>query len=413
MGEHPVVRISDLDAASSRAAANRRQGEMIDFAQQLIRTPSLPGEERAIAVLTGKEMERLGYDEVWTDRVGNVVGLLRGVGGGRSVQFNSHLDHVDVGDPNLWPHPPFAAKIDGDTLFGRGASDVKGAMATQVYLVPVLRDLGWRPPGDVYVAGVVLEEVGGLGSQVLAAEMPTHSVILGEATNNQLRRGDRGRALIRITFTGLSAHASAPDRARNPHFAVARFLLQLERLPMARDSTFGVSTAAPTLIESDQMSSNVTPATIAISLDWRSIPSETSESIVARVGVLAEEVAAKCDGISAKVEIVGREVTSYTGVTGTLPPTRGFETPFDHPVLVAARSALERTLGRPVTVDTWTFATDGGHFDRHGMTTIGFAPGEEKFAHTIHDQVSLAKMTEALTGNVALAIALAASEAAS
>src|SRR5690242_9677652 len=102
---------------------------MVEFGQRLIRTPSLPGEERAIAELTAGEMKRLGYDDVWTDRVGNVIGVLRGSGSGPSVQFNSHLDHVDVGDPALWPYPPFDAVVSDGTLFGRGASDVKGAMA--------------------------------------------------------------------------------------------------------------------------------------------------------------------------------------------------------------------------------------------------------------------------------------------
>jgi putative selenium metabolism hydrolase len=383
---------------------------MIDFGRRLIQTPSLPGEERAIAELTANEMKRLGYDDVWTDRVGNVIGVARGSRSGSSVQFNAHFDHVDIGDPGLWPDPPFDAVIKDDTLYGRGASDVKGAMATQVYLVPVLRELGWRTDGDVYVVGVVLEEVGGLGSQVIAAEMPTNSAVLAEATNNQLRRGHRGRALVKVAFTGVSAHASAPDRARNPHYAAARFLVRVENLPMVEQGVFGRSTAAPTLIESDQSSSNVTPATIAVYLDWRNVPSETTDEIVARVSALANDVAAQAEGITTTVDIVGREVTSYTGVSGVMPPTFAFETASDHPVLTRSQEALEATLGRSVSVGTWTFATDGGHLAKQGITTIGFAPGEERFAHTIHDQVSLTKMNEALVGNVALATALSSAE---
>jgi putative selenium metabolism hydrolase len=401
-----MTAVVEEDAGALHAAVSRHAAGMIDFARRLIQTQSLPGEEGAIADLTVDEMTRSGYDDVWIDRAGSVIGVVRGTKEGPSVQFNAHLDHVDVGDPRLWPHPPFEAVIEGDTLYGRAASDVKGAMATQVHLVPVLRELGWQPEGDVYVVGVVLEEVGGLGSQVIAAEMPTTSAVLAEATNNQLRRGHRGRALVKVTFTGLSAHASAPDRARNPHYAAARFLLEIESLPMVAHEVFGHSTAAPTWIESDQESSNVTPATIAVYLDWRNVPTEPVAAIVERVGAIAEGVARQLDGISAAVEIPGREVTSYTGVTATMPPTLAFETPEDHPVLTTSRSTLETALGRPVAVDTWTFATDGGHLARQGITTIGFAPGEERFAHTIYDQISLAKMTEALAGNAALAMAL-------
>src|SRR5215204_2370187 len=125
------------DLTALRTAVSRCSPGMIEFARRLIQTPSLPGEERAIAELTVNEMKRIGYDDVWTDRVGNVIGVVRGVGSGPTVQFNAHLDHVDVGDPSLWPYPPFEAVIEGDTLYGRAASDVKGAMATQVHLVPV------------------------------------------------------------------------------------------------------------------------------------------------------------------------------------------------------------------------------------------------------------------------------------
>jgi acetylornithine deacetylase/succinyl-diaminopimelate desuccinylase-like protein len=175
---------------------------------------------------------------------------------------------------------------------------------------------------------------------------------------------------------------------------------------MVRHETFGSSTAAPTWIESDQESSNVTPATISVYLDWRNVPTDPVESIVKKVAEIADEVASGLDGISATVEVAGREVTSYTGIGSTMPSTLPFETAVDHPVLTTSRATLEATLGRPVSVDTWTFATDGGHLAKAGITTIGFAPGEERFAHTIHDQVSLSKMNEALLGNVALAMAL-------
>jgi len=402
-----VAAVSPRDAAI-RSAAGAYSDRMVAFAQRLVQTPSLPGDEAQIAELVATEMKSLGYDAVRTDEVGNVIGLLRGAGGGSSVQFNSHLDHVAPGDLTLWSRPPYAGVIEDDVLYGRGASDVKGALATQVYLVPVLKAAGLQPAGDVYVVGVVDEEVGGLGSQRLAAEMPTTYAVLGEATDNQLRRGHRGRTLIEVTFTGLSVHASAPERGHNPHYAAARFLLKLESLPMVQDATFGGSSVAPTLIGTDQTSGNVTPGTVVVSLDWRNVPAESAEQILARLEPLLREVEAEVPGITAKAEVAGRPVRSYTGVEAILPATRGFETPADDPLVRAAQASLAAALGRPVEVDVWTFATDGGHLAHAGIKTIGFAPGEERFAHTIHDQVSLAKMREALVGNAALALDLTA-----
>jgi putative selenium metabolism hydrolase len=391
-----------------RVVADEWSPRMIDFAQRLVRTPSLSGDEGAAAALVADEMRTLGYDEVSVDRVGNVVGVLRGTGTGASVQFNGHLDVVSPGDPALWSRPPYEGVIEGDVLYGRGASDVKGAFAAQVYLVPVLRQAGIQPSGDVLVVGVVLEEVGGFGSQTLAREQPTTYAVLAEATNNQLRRGHRGRALVKVTFTGASVHASAPERGHNPHFAAARFLLRLESLAMAVDPTFGRSSVAPTLVETDQVSGNVTPGTVSLFLDWRSIPEETPAWILDRLEPLLRAVEAETPGILATAAIVGRPVTTYTGVTAEMPATPGFQTALEDPLLTTAQRSLEAALGRPVEIGTWTFATDGGQLMEQGIKTIGFAPGEERFAHTIEDQISLSKMREALVGNAVLALDLTA-----
>lgn len=397
---------STAHQADIRAAADAQTDAMIRFAQRLIQTPSLSGQEQDVAQLVANEMRSLGYDEVKTDLVGNVIGLYRGTANGPSVQFNSHIDHVAPGDPNLWSRPPYGGDIEDGVLYGRAASDVKGALATQVYLVPVLRAAGLRPAGDVYVVGAVLEEVGGLGSHYLADQVPTTYAVLGEATNNQLRRGHRGRVGIQVTFTGHSVHASAPERGVNPQFAVARFLLKLESLPMTADPTFGSSTVTPTLVKTDQTSPNVTPGTVTISLDWRTVPAETPEAIAAKLEPLLRQVEQEVPGITATMEIVGRPVTTYTGISEVMPPTRGYETPAADPLVQTARASLQSSLGRPVEIGTWTFATDGGHLSAAGIKTIGFAPSEERFAHTIDDQVSLAQLHEALIGNAALALDL-------
>jgi succinyl-diaminopimelate desuccinylase len=139
--------------------------EMTAFCQRLVQTPSLPGEEGDVAALIRAEMERLGYDRVWIDDWGNVIGLLRGRGTGRSVMFNGHMDHVHPGNPKDWPHPPYSGEIKDGRLWGRAAADMKGPLAAMIHAGGALAREGIRPPGDLYVAAVVQEEVGGLGTQ--------------------------------------------------------------------------------------------------------------------------------------------------------------------------------------------------------------------------------------------------------
>jgi succinyl-diaminopimelate desuccinylase len=389
-----------------RSAAEKYYEPMIEFARESIRTKSLPGQEQDMARLLKDELEKTGYEDIRTDHAGNVIGRLPGSGSGKSVQFNSHIDHVHEGDLSLWPRPPYEGVIEDDVLYGRAASDVKGGLAPQVYLAPVLRDAGLAPVGDVVMTGVVLEEMGGFGTRALCEHMPTDLAVLSEATNNEIRRGHRGRALVEVTFTGRSVHASAPARGANPHYALARFLQALESLPMKPHQTFGGSTVAPTLIRTDQTSGNVTPGQVTISLDWRSIPEETREEIYDTVSELANT--STIDDVTASVHIVTRPVTSYTDKSAEMPSTNGYEVPEDAPIVQAAVSSLSAAFGRQIPVDVWQFATDGGHLNRFGIPTIGFSPCEEHYAHTIHDQVSLAKMREALVGNAVLALALTA-----
>src|ERR671932_1682189 len=131
-----------MDVGRFRDLATAQQSALVDFAQRLIRTPSLPGQEGDAARLVRSEMQSLGYDDTWIDEVGNVVGVIRGTGGGKSLMFNTHIDHVDVGDVSGWPFPPYEGKIADGVLWGRGAVDIKGPTAAQVYGVALLKQAG-------------------------------------------------------------------------------------------------------------------------------------------------------------------------------------------------------------------------------------------------------------------------------
>ncbi len=389
-----------MPEAALRHAAEAYTDALVAFCQRLIRTPSPPGDEAGIAALVRAEMAALAYDDVWADAAGNVVGVVRG-GGGRSLMLNTHLDHVDAGDPGRWPVPPFEGRVTGGAVWGRGAMDIKGPLACQVYAPAVLRRAGITPPGDLYVTAVVMEEVGGLGAQVLVDGVRPAFAVVGEATGCRLTRGHRGRVELQARFVGRSGHASAPERAANPHFAVARFLQALEGLPMAKSATFGSATVAPTLIRSDQASANVIPEQLVVTLDWRTVPEEGADAVVARVAALA--AGAADGGVTAEVRVPVVSRTSYTGLTRDCPSVHpAFELPVTHPLVRAAREALTEIYAEPVPVDLWRFATDGGHFMAAGIPTIGFGPGDEHLAHTTEERIDLDQLARGLLGNAAL-----------
>ena len=384
----------------------------VDLLQQMIRTLSLPGHEGELASLVANEMHDLGYDEIRIDEVGNVLGRIEGRGQAPALMFNTHLDHVDVGDPAGWPHPPFGGEIHDDRVWGRGAVDIKGPMAAQV--VGVARLLaGERPPGDVWVTAVVQEEIGGVGARHLAETLPPIPiVVVGEPSHNTLRRGHRGRTELVAHISGRSVHASVPERGVNPLFALGLFLGGLETLKMPTDTDLGPSTVAPTLLRTDQTSANVVPGEVWQTCDWRNIPGQSGEdaramlqAVAARV--LAENPAHAESEIDVMVPVIERR--TYTGLERPIPGANpAYILPADHPAVVAAEDICREVLKEVRPTGVWQFATDGGHFAEAGMAPVGFGPGDEFLAHTVNEHIEISALEEAMAVNEALARNLAA-----
>lgn len=379
------------------------RAELVAFAQSLVQTESMPGQEGNVAGVLQAQMQRLGYDRSWLDEVGNVVGFVEG-GDGPSLMLNGHMDHVAAGDPDRWLYPPFGGEIQDGELWGRGSVDMKGALAAMVFAGGLVKRLGKPLPGDLYVSAVVQEEVGGLGARHLARTVPVERVIVGEASNNQLRRGHRGRVELGAYFSGRSVHASMPDLGINPHLSMARFVTGLQTVEMAADRDYGVSTVAPTRVFSEPDSANVTPSDLHLVLDWRNIPGERPSEIVAKLEALLERsLAPGCEG---RIEIASKELVTYTGFQmAYLDTFPSFTTPAEHPWLLEAQSVLETSLHRGVEVGTWRFATDGGHFHAAGATVVGFGPGDAAIVHTTEERMPIDQLVESVVGYMALCLA--------
>jgi succinyl-diaminopimelate desuccinylase len=391
--------IDDVDNLQAEAEAVRDR--VVDFCQRLIQTPSLSGAEDKVARLVATEMQALGYDDVQVDPAGNVIGLLRG-GSAPVLMFNCHMDHVDPGDPARWPVDPYSGEIVDGAIWGRGSVDVKGSLAAQVYGVSLLRSAGLEPGGDVLVTAVIMEEVGGIGTQALLEGTRADYAVVGEPTGLALTRGHRGRVELVVRVRGQAAHASAPQRGRNPHYDLARVLLALEKLEMQTSLEFGPSTAVPTLYHTDQLSANVIPGEAWVHVDWRNVPEESLEQIVQQLeDVVTQALAPDNEGF---VVIPKQTFDTYTGhrlrAPAIFPP---FSLPADHPLLTTAKATLDRALHRDTPVGVWHFATDGGHLMAAGIPTIGFAPGEESLAHTNREHVQIEDLIAAVLGNAALA----------
>ena len=386
------------------AIARQHEAELYAFAQRLVQIPSLPGREEEVAALVQAELQRLGYDEVTTDHVGNVIGWVRG-GSAPVLMFNGHMDHVDPGDLAGWLHPPYAGTLEDGELWGRGSVDMKGPLATMIYAGGLVKRYRLPMPGDLVVASVVWEEMSGLGTSALTKYLKPGVAVVGEASDNQLMRGHRGRVELVVRVVGRSVHASMPDLGVNPHYTLARFLTRLESLPMQQDAVFGAASVAPTLYDTDQNSSNVTPGEARLTLDWRSLPGQDATQIAQSL----QQVLDSClgPGAQGEVSVAINRLTTYTGrheeVTAAFP---AFVLPADHWLVTGAQRALSRALARTVPVGVWRFATDGGHLMAAGIPTVGFGPGDPTLVHTNRERIPTAALLQGLIGYLGLATSL-------
>ena len=367
----------------------------LSFARDLIRIPGLPGHEEAVARRVRQELEALGLSDVRVDDAGNVLGVVRGRGTAPPVMLNCHLDVVAEGDHAEWESPPFGGEVRDGLLHGRGAMDIKGPLALQTYAAATLAGTA---QGDIIVAHTVLEERGGLGMKLLleSGSVGPGAVIIGEASHGDVCIGHRGRAELEVVITGIAGHASAPDRARNPLELVGDVLAAIREVGrrQPRDPILGSASLTATMLDVTPESRNVIPDKVVVALDWRTLPGTSEKDLLATLrgalGVRLPEVPGGF-GVEARVACVHQRTWTGLEVDRAL-LTPGFLMAPDDPIVSAAAAAVGRRddPSRPATVRPWTFATDGGWSNgAFGIPTVGFAPGEERYAHTNRERLDL------------------------
>lgn len=367
----------------------------IKFAADLIRIPSPPGGEEAVARRVMRELGRLGFDDARVDDVGNVIGVIRGRGEAAPVMLSSHLDVVDPGDVSTWDRAPYGGEVADGYLHGRGAMDIKGPLALQTYAAArFIRD---RPAGDLIVAHTVLEERGGWGMAHLmeSSEVGPGAVILGEATGGDICIGHRGRAEVEVEVRGVAGHASAPERARNALDAVGPILAALRDLPATlpgeENGVLGRESMAVTDVSVAPASRNVIPDRVIIVADWRVLPGRTAEEGLALVrDYLAQHIELP-SGLTFEVRYAAEEQSTWTGRSEVREMFgAGFLLDAEHEVTRAAVRAVESATGSTPSVRPWRFATDGRYTcGERGIPTIGYAPGREEDAHTNTERLEL------------------------
>ncbi len=348
----------------------------VRLAQELVRIPSPSGMEGEVAERLIQVLK--GFCEVERGPLGSVVARISR-GEGPTVMVEGHLDTVPGGESGGWTRGPFSGEIADGRLWGRGAADMKGAIAAQVAAAATLSQ---EIEGTLLLVYVPHEETaeGVVLARVLDQVERPDLVVLGEPTDLRLGIGHRGRAVIRLEAHGRASHAAMPHLGDN---AIVRMV---ETLPLTFDALFpddpllGEETATPVAIGTPS-DGPVVPDRCWVLIDRRISRDETPASVLAAY-----------EGLEVEAKIERLELVAYTG------EKFGAECFFPawwmNPEQPWARRAWEGLGSPPMRV--WRFSTDGVEScARRGIPTVGYGPGDESLAHQTDEHVPVADLERA------------------
>lgn len=380
---------------------------VVALAADLIRAPSPSGSERQAVDVLLEAMRALGFDEAYRDLAGNAVArIVRG--DGPVVMFNGHLDTVPVGDESLWQYPPLAGVVADGALWGRGACDMKAALACMVHAAADAAAVGFG--GTLVVTGVVQEEVGGLGARHVGETIDCDVVVLGEPSKLQLKLGHRGRVEVEVEVPGAIAHAAKPSLGENALYNAATYLSALAAADLPTGGPLGGSDATATgLVSHPTNGANVVPGRAVITVDYRNVPGDEPDAVLARLQALTDDERFR---FSFPRESTASEDGAVTATYDRVAPAYLAES--DHPCVETARDVLGRVMAehdRELVEGYWWFCTDAPHLGRAGRPVIGFGPGAEELAHTTRECVPLEDLVVARHAYRELALALLAPQA--
>jgi putative selenium metabolism hydrolase len=367
--------------------AKKNESLVSQFLRDLIAIKSVSSQEEKVIHRIREEMEKCNYDEITIDPMGNILGR---IGNGKHViAMDAHVDTVDVGNPANWTIDPFRGAMKDGIIYGRGACDMKGAMAALVYGGRIIKDLGLEDDYSLYIVGSVQEEdCDGLCWQYIINEdkLRPEVVVIAEPTNLGVYRGHRGRMEIEVKTRGISCHGSAPERGVNAVYKMAPIIQDIERLNerLTGEPFLGKGTVTIAEIRSTSPSLCAVADSATIHLDRRLAATDTMESAVREIQELP---GVKKTG--AEVAVLDYAVPSWRGVK--YPTKKYYPTwllPEQHPLLASGVKTFEGLFKEKPLVGRWVFSTNGvAVMGMHNIPCIGFGPGNEIYAHMATEQI--------------------------
>ncbi|SET73680.1 acetylornithine deacetylase [Oceanicella actignis] len=306
------------------------------------------------------------------------------------VALSGHTDVVPV-EGQAWTRPPFELTREGERLYGRGATDMKGFLACALAMVPRFARADLARP--VHLAFTYDEEPGSIGAPGLARHIIAHgprpaAVIVGEPTEGKLVVGHKGGFEMRTRFRGVPAHSSDPARGVSAIHWAARFVVYLEKLGrrMAADADPASAFRPPcNTVNVGVMRGGAGRSIIAedCALDWelRVTPPDDGRAAMARIMRWLARAEAEMQAACPRAAIMTETISRYPGLA--------FDPTSPALAIVRAASGVD-------ACETVPFGADAGCFAREGLPAVLFGPGSIRQAHVPDEHIEIAEIASCL-----------------
>ncbi|MEW4412021.1 YgeY family selenium metabolism-linked hydrolase [Clostridium sp. AN503] len=375
-----------------------RDDQVVSLCQKLVQQKSYSGHEDGVVEVLSANMKEMGFDEVTVDRYGNIIGCIKGSRPGKKLLFDGHIDTVPVTEEAEWQYPPFAAEIHEGKIYGRGTSDMKGAVAAMTCAAAnFAKDTGKDFAGEIYVAGVVHEECfEGVAAREISRQVQPDYVVIGEASQLNLKIGQRGRAEIVVETIGKPCHSANPEKGINAVYKMAKVIEAIRTLEPTHHDTLGDGILELTDIKSAPYpGASVVPEYCRATYDRRLLVGETKESVLAPIKELLDKLMAEDPQLKVKVSYaVGRE-KCHTGseIEGERFFPGWLYDKNDDFVQDVYAKLMEKGFTPEIT--QYNFCTNGSHYaGEAGIKTFGLGPSKENLAHTLNEYIEVEQLTK-------------------
>jgi len=371
-----------MTASLASLARYVHQDRAIARVQDMVRIPSVAGEERPMAEYVANSLRELGCQTVHVDAEWNVLGVLDGAPGDQSLLLHTHTDGAPAGE---MADPYSGALRDGTELgksgsvvWGRGACAPDGATAAMLEAIAALREARFPIRGRLMVAAVtkgLRANSDGTREIHRLVQLAAQHFVVAEPTDNRIALGARGMTHLEVVFEGKAAHRGRPTEAANPLYALGEMLASLKLATLPNHPALGPATVSPFDVRADSIPP-LTPHRVSLVVDRRLLPGESP--VDAQRGLENElgQILRRHPGVSGQVQHV-RAMYPYS-VSESAPTVR------------LVQEAAAAVFGGPLDTTYLSFGTNAGYLMTEvGLDGVVLGPGRIEDVHeTEHVEVS-------------------------